>query len=213
MDRRNSLRQTIFICLLLGAVTLAVYWPARHHEFINYDDPAYVTDNAEIQGGISGAGLAWAFFNLHGKSTYWHPVTWVSHMLDCQLFGLNPGAHHLVNVLFHVANTVLVFLLLNRMTGFVWRSAMVAALFGLHPLQVDTVAWVTERKNVLSTLFWLLTMLAYARYVEVRSPKSKVGRSYRAASRTHHTSRITFHVSRLTHPSSTSSPSCVSPSA
>jgi tetratricopeptide (TPR) repeat protein len=204
MDHRNGSRQTILICLLLSTVTLAVYWPVRHHEFINYDDPAYVTDNAQIQGGISGAGLAWAFFNLHGKSTYWHPVTWVSHMLDCQLFGLNPGAHHLVNVLFHIVNTVLVFLLLNRMTGFVWRSAMVAALFGLHPLQVDTVAWVTERKNVLSTLFWLLTMLAYVRYVEVRSPKPKAqspkseGRAEPATGRiTHHVSRFTFHVSRF----------------
>jgi tetratricopeptide (TPR) repeat protein len=202
MDRRNGVRQTIFICLLLSAVTLAVYWPVRHHEFVNYDDPDYVTDNAEIQGGISTAGLAWAFFNLHGKSTYWHPLTWVSHMLDCQLFGLNPGPHHLVNVLFHMANTVLVFLLLNRMTGFVWRSAMVAALFGLHPLQVDTVAWVTERKNVLSTLFWLLTMLAYVRYVEERRKNAEcrmqnaAGPSHEPESRlTRRASRFTFHVS------------------
>ena len=161
-------RRTTLLCLLLGAVTLAVYWPARHHQFINYDDPYYVTENQHVQAGLTQPGLTWAFFNLHGEHTYWHPVTWISHMLDCQLFGLNPGAHHLVNVLFHIANTVLVFLLLNRMTGFAWRSAMVAALFGLHPLQVDTVAWVTERKNVLSTLFWLLTMLAYVRYTRGR---------------------------------------------
>jgi Flp pilus assembly protein TadD len=196
MDHNNTLlpttvsRRNTLLCLLLGAVTLAVYWPARHHEFINYDDPVYVTENAQIQGGITKAGLAWAFLNLHGKSTYWHPVTWVSHMLDCQFFGLNPGAHHLVNVLFHVANTALLFLLLDRMTGFAWRSVMVAALFGLHPVQVDTVAWVTERKNVLSTLFWLLTMLAYARYVEERR-KNAEGKRQKAESRiTHHAPRF-----------------------
>ena len=124
-------------------------------------------------------------------------------MLDCQLFGLNPGAHHLVNVLFHIANAVLVFLLLNRMTGFVWRSAMVAALFGLHPLQVDTVAWVTERKNVLSTLFWLLTMLAYVRYVEERgriqsaNKRNAADPSHQPESRlSRNASPFTFHVSR-----------------
>src|SRR3989442_2366098 len=103
--------------------------------------------------------------NLHGERTYWHPVTWLSHMLDCQWFGLKPGAHHLVNVLLHVINAVLVYFLFKRMTGAVWRSAVVAALFALHPLQVDTVAWVSERKNVLSTLLWLLTLGAYVRYV------------------------------------------------
>jgi protein O-mannosyl-transferase len=203
MNRRNGIRQTMFICLLLGAVTLSLYWPARHHEFVDYDDPAYVTDNPQIQAGISQAGLAWAFFNLHGQHTYWHPLTWVSHMLDCQLFGMNAGAHHLVNVVFHIANALLVFLLLNRMTGFVWRSAMVAALFGLHPLQVDTVAWVTERKNVLSSLFWLLTMLAYVRYVEEERKNAEcrmqnaAGPSEAPESRaTRKASRFTFHVSR-----------------
>ena len=160
--------------LFLAAVTLAVYWPVRNHAFINYDDPVYVTENRHVQAGISRPGLKWAFLNLHGEYTYWHPVTWVSHMLDCQLFGLNPGAHHLVNVAFHIANALLVLLVLLRMTGAFWRSAMVAGFFALHPLQVDTVAWVTERKNVLSTFFWLLTLLAYVRYVEVQSPKSKV---------------------------------------
>ena len=161
------------IPLALAMVTLAVYWPVREHAFINYDDPVYVTGNRHVQDGITAPGLAWAFLNLHGEHTYWHPLTWVSHMLDCQLFGLNPGPHHLVNVAFHIANTLLLLLLLNRMTGAFWRSAMVAALFALHPLQVDTVAWVTERKNVLSTFFWLLTLWAYARYAQGRKQRSE----------------------------------------
>jgi len=167
------------IALALGAVTLWVYWPVRHHAFINYDDPVYITENRHVQGGISRPGLAWAFFNLHGEHTYWHPLTWVSHMLDCQLFGLNPGPHHLVNVAFHIANALLVLLLLNRMTGAFWRSAMVAGLFALHPVQVDTVAWVAERKNVLSTFFGLLSLWAYTRYAKVQSRESEV-RSHEA---------------------------------
>jgi hypothetical protein len=159
--------------LALAAVTLTVYWPVRNHAFINYDDPIYVTGNRHVQAGISRPGVAWAFLNLHGEHTYWHPVTWVSHMLDCQLFGLNPGPHHLVNVAFHIANALLLLLALHRMTGALWRSAMVAGLFALHPLQVDTVAWVTERKNVLSTFFWLLTLWAYVRYAEGKMQKSR----------------------------------------
>jgi Tfp pilus assembly protein PilF len=154
-------------------LTLAVYWPVRHHAFINFDDPNYVTENWRVQAGISRTGLAWAFFNLHGEHSYWHPVTWVSHMLDCQLFGLNPGPHHLINVTFHIANALLLLVVLRRMTGAFWRSAMVAGLFALHPLQVDTVAWITERKNVLSTFFWLLTLWAYVRYAEGRIRKSR----------------------------------------
>jgi cytochrome c-type biogenesis protein CcmH/NrfG len=144
----------------------------RNHLFINYDDPVYVTENRHVQAGLSGPGLAWAFLNLHGEHTYWHPITWVSHMLDCQLFGLNPGPHHLVNVAYHIANALLLLVVLRRMTGAFWRSAMVAGLFALHPLQVDTVAWVTERKNVLSTFFWLLTVWAYVGYAEGRMRKS-----------------------------------------
>ncbi len=167
-------RRTGLVCLLLAGVTLAIYWPVRRHAFINYDDPLYITENPHVQAGLTRPGLAWAFLNLHGDHTYWHPLTWVSHMLDCQWFGLDPGAHHLVNIAYHIANSLLLLLLLHRLTGAFWRSAMVAALFALHPLQVDTVAWVTERKNLLSTGFLLLTLWAYARYVEVQSPKSKV---------------------------------------
>ena len=187
-DRRQlqpsvSIRVHLWLIpVALAVVTLAVYWPVRQHAFINYDDPVYVTENRHVQDGITKPGLAWAFLNLHGEHTYWHPVTWVSHMLDCQLFGLNPGPHHLVNVAFHIANTLLLLFLLHRMTGAFWRSAMVAALFALHPLQVDTVAWVTERKNVLSTFFWLLTLWAYARYAQGRETKSE-GRGPKAERR------------------------------
>lgn len=165
------------VCLLLSSVTLIVYWSVTRHGFINYDDPVYITENPYITHGLTWKGLTWAFTKVHGESTYWHPLTWVSHMLDCELFGLKAGAHHLINVFFHVANTVLLFLVLRKMTGAFWRSAMVSALFAWHPLQVDTVAWVTERKNVLSTLFWMLTLLAYVRYVEqskVQGSRSKV---------------------------------------
>ncbi len=172
--------------LALAVVTLAVYWPVRNYAFINYDDPVYVTENRHVQAGISRTGLAWAFFNLHGEHTYWHPVTWVSHMLDCQLFGLNPGPHHLVNVAFHIANALLLLLVLRRMTGAFWRSAMVAGLFALHPLQVDTVAWITERKNVLSTFFWLLTVWAYVRYAE--SITRKIGTKHPTSNIQHPTS-------------------------
>src|SRR4051794_6491382 len=154
------------VTLALALLTLALFSRTRHFEFINYDDPAYVTENLHVQSGVTLEGLAWAFGQLHGEHTYWHPVTWVSHMVDCELFGLDPAAHHIVNVLLHTLATLLLFHLLRRMTGALRRSAMVAALFACHPLQVDTVAWVTERKNILAALFWILTMLAYVRYAE-----------------------------------------------
>jgi len=159
----------LVVCLLLALGAGLVYAPAYYHEFVSYDDPSYVTANPHVQAGLTKAGLAWAFGQLHGEHTYWHPLTWLSHMLDCQWFGLKPGPPHLVNAMLHALNAALVFLLLQRMTGAFWRSAAVAALFALHPLQVDTVAWVTERKNVLTTFFALLGMLAYVRYA--RAPR------------------------------------------
>ena len=120
-------------------------------DFINYDDPDYVTANPHVQGGLNWEGVKWAFGNTK-QAAYWAPVMWLSHMLACQLFGLNPWGHHLINVLLHAVNTALVFLLLRRLTGANWRSWMVAALFGLHPLRVESVAWVTERKDVLSAV-------------------------------------------------------------
>jgi Tfp pilus assembly protein PilF len=157
-------RRSVFICLCLAAATAAVYWPVRHFEFTNYDDTLYVTENPHVQGGLTPQSIAWAFTTAH--FSIWAPLTWLSCMLDCQLFRLNAGAHHTVNVLFHIANALLLFIVLNRMTAAAWRSAVVAALFALHPLHVESVAWVAERKDVLSTFFWMLTLLAYVCYVE-----------------------------------------------
>jgi Tfp pilus assembly protein PilF len=152
------------ILLLLAILTVGVFARVAVNDFVNYDDPDYVTNNPQVQQGLTWSGAKWAFANLHGQATYWHPLTWLSHMLDCQLFGLQPAGPHLVNLLFHAANTLLLFLLLKQMTGATWRSAFVAAVFAIHPLQVNTVAWVTERKNVLSGLFWIMTLLAYLQY-------------------------------------------------
>jgi hypothetical protein len=160
---------------MLMLVTIALYSPAMSCDFINLDDPVYVTANSHVQGGLTWVGVKWAFGSIQ-QGTLWAPLLWLSHMLACQLFGLNPWGHHLVNVLLHAANTALVFLVFQRMTGATWRSLMLAALFGWHPLRVESVAWVTERKDVLSTLFWMLTLLAYAKYVEaaqIRDSKAK----------------------------------------
>src|SRR5208283_4031560 len=154
------MRRNLFICLALAGITLAVYWPAMRCDFINYDDPQYLTANPHVQGGLTWAGLRWAFGNTQ-QAAYWAPLMWLSHMLGCQCFGLNPWGHHLTNVLLHAANTALVFLVFQRMTGATWRSLMLAALFGWHPLRVESVAWVTERKDVLSSFFGLLTLLCY----------------------------------------------------
>jgi tetratricopeptide (TPR) repeat protein len=158
--------------LLLMLATIALYWPATRCDFINLDDPDYVTENARVQGGLTWEAVKWAFCNIE-QASYWAPLTWLSHELACQLFGLNPWGHHLVNVLLHAANVALVFLVFQRMTGATWRSLVLAALFGWHPLRVESVAWVTERKDVLSTLFWMLTLWAYVKYVEA----GKIGNS------------------------------------
>jgi tetratricopeptide (TPR) repeat protein len=152
---------------LLALMTVALYWPAMRCDFVNFDDPDYVTENPHVQGGLTLEGMKWAFSNpVVGN---WHPLTVLSHTLDCQLFGLKPWGHHLTSVLLHALNTVLVFLLLRRLTGALWRSALVAALFGLHPLHVESVAWMAERKDVLSTGFGLLALVFYARYAQKRS--------------------------------------------
>jgi len=148
----------------LVITTLLVYLPVCNHEFVRYDDDVYVTNNPNVQSGLTAQNIKWAFTT--GYASNWHPVTWLSHQLDCTLFDLNYGAHHLVNVLFHLANTVLLLIILNRLTKRFWPSAFVAALFALHPLHVESVAWVAERKDVLSAFFWFLTMLAYTRYAE-----------------------------------------------
>ncbi len=153
-----------FIGLLLALITLLAYLPAARNGFVNYDDQDYVTENSVVQKGLTGTGIKWAFTTGHASN--WHPLTWLSHMADCELFGLNPGAHHLVNVLLHTANTALLFLLLFRLTGALWPAAFVAALFAWHPLHVESVAWISERKDVLSTCFALLSLLSYARFME-----------------------------------------------
>jgi protein O-mannosyl-transferase len=152
------------VAALLALITLLLYWPATSAGFVNFDDGFYVTSNPLVQRGVTLEGIASAFRNPVCYT--WHPLTVLSHMLDCQLFGLHPWGHHLPSVLLHALNTVLVFLLLRRLTGSLGSSALVAALFGWHPLQVESVAWVAERKNVLSTGFGLLALLAYARYVQ-----------------------------------------------
>jgi len=199
------------VCVLLTVAVFLVFGQTFRHGFVNYDDDQYVYDNPQVAQGLTLRGIAWAFATSY--SAYWHPLTWLSHMLDCQLWGLNAGGHHLTNVIIHAANAMLLFMVLRRMMGLrseasppqvglrpdkgvgasavaeamadksappasvLWPSAFVAAMFAIHPLDVESVAWVAQRKNVLSTFFWLLTMWTWVRYVEKtkgQSPKSKV---------------------------------------
>jgi tetratricopeptide (TPR) repeat protein len=155
------------MAVLLALVTLLAYLPVARDGFVVYDDGTYVTENTVVQNGLTWAGVKWAFTTWHGGN--WHPVTWLSHMTDCELFGLNAGAHHSVNLLLHAANGALLLLLLFRLTGALWPSAFVAALFAWHPLHVESVAWIAERKDVLSTFFALLALLFHARYAQKRS--------------------------------------------
>jgi Tfp pilus assembly protein PilF len=156
-----SRRNQTAICLFLVLVTLAIFYRVSGYDFVNFDDDVYVTANHMVSSGLTLENIAWAF---KADNVYWHPLTWISHMVDVQLWGLDPGRHHLINVIFHMVNVLLLFLALNHMTGALWRSAFVAALFALHPINVESVAWVAERKNVLSTFFMMLTMLAYGFY-------------------------------------------------
>ena len=174
------------MAVLLALVTIAVYWPATRCDFVNYDDDVYVTENAHVQSGLTWEGMKWACSNPVAAN--WHPLTVLSHMLDCQVFGLNPWGHHLTNVLLHALNAALVFVLLQQMTGATWRSLLVAALFAVHPLRVESVAWVTERKDVLSGFFGLLALIFYVRYAqrseirmsEVRSAEAGGARTHRS---------------------------------
>jgi tetratricopeptide (TPR) repeat protein len=161
------------ICLLLALLTLLLYLPVRQHEFIVYDDDLYVTENRMVQRGLTWDGVQWAFSTLHASN--WHPLTWLSHMLDWELFGANPGAHHLINVLFHAANAVLLFLLISRLTAALWPAAIVAALFAWHPLHVESVAWISERKDVLCAFLSLLALHAYVRYARDKSRSAYIG--------------------------------------
>ena len=144
LDRTTKSLRTLMICLLVAGSTLAVFWPVGHFQFLNWDDTNYVSENAQVRGGLTQAGIVWAF--TQNYSGNWHPLTWLSHMLDCQLYGLNAGSHHFTNLILHAANAVPLFLLLKRLTTALWRSALVAALFALHPLHVESVAWLAERE-------------------------------------------------------------------
>ena len=159
-------KNEFLICLFLVAVTFTVYFQVGTHEFVVYDDRIYVSENQYVQEGFSTESLQWAFSLKNKDKTYWHPLTWLSHMLDVQIFGLKSGGHLMTNVILHVLNVLLLFSLLKRSTGCLWRSAFVATLFALHPMNVESVAWVAARKNVLSTTFLLLTLVAYIRYAE-----------------------------------------------
>ena len=157
----------IIIVALLALSILSVYYQVRDFEFITFDDPKYIRDNPIVGQGITRDSVRWAFLSL-GYAANWHPITWISHMLDVELFGLNPGMHHLTNVFFHIANSILVFLVFSLLTGARGKSAVVAALFAFHPLHVESVAWISERKDMLSAFFWMLTLWAYPGYVRYR---------------------------------------------
>jgi len=156
-------RQPLLPGAVLFAAVLWTFWPAVHNDFVGYDDPVYVTGNGHVQQGLSWKNVCWAFST--GEGGNWHPLTWLSHMSDCELFGVSPWGHHLVSIVFHALNVALVFVMLRNATGATWRSFAVAAFFGLHPLRVESVAWIAERKDVLSGFFFLLTLIAYTKYV------------------------------------------------
>jgi tetratricopeptide (TPR) repeat protein len=162
-------RHVFLVSLVLVLVTVTAYLQVKDCNFVSLDDNEYITENSHVLTGLTSENVRWAFTAIHAGN--WHPLTWISHMLDCQMFGLKPGLHHLVNLFFHMANTLLLFLVFRRMTKDLWQSAFVAAVFAIHPLHVESVAWVTERKDVLSTFFWMLSMGAYVFYVEKRELK------------------------------------------
>lgn len=151
----------IFGLFILPAL---VFSPIAGHDFIGLDDATYVSENPYLRNGLTLEAVHWAFTNSYALN--WHPLTWISHLVDVELFGLSPSGHHIVGLLFHALNTVILFVALRRLTGAHWRSVFVAALFALHPLHVESVAWISERKDVLSSLLWFITIWLYARYAE-----------------------------------------------
>ena len=162
------MRPELPVCLFLVISILCVYWQVRNFSFVNFDDRQYVSANYHVQAGLTAESIRWSFTATHASN--WHPLTWLSHMLDCQIYGMTPGHHHMTNVLFHILNTLLLFFIFKRISGSLWKSAFMAALFALHPLHVESVAWVAERKDVLSTFFWMLTIWCYVSYVEHSRP-------------------------------------------
>jgi hypothetical protein len=165
LDKKSSfsMRRDLLVSVFLVTSILAVYWQVTDNGFV-YDDESYITKNSHVQSGLTCENITWSFTSTSASN--WHPLTWLSHLLDYQLYGMNSGMHHLTNLIFHILNTLLLFLVFKRMTGDLWRSSFVAALFALHPLHVESVAWVAERKDVLSSFFWMLTMWGYVLYAE-----------------------------------------------
>ena len=170
--RFNGSAIVVLLCFLLAALTVVCYWPVRSHQFVSFDDQHYLFESGYVANGLTWSGLTWALQT--GYFSNWHPLTWLSYMLDAQIYGMSPGGFHLTNLLFHIANSLLVFLLLRSMTQRLWPSAMVAALFAWHPLHVESVAWVSERKDVLSTFFLLLTLFSFYRYAKERQESRPV---------------------------------------
>ena len=163
----NTISKKYYVYLIYIGLAVGIFigfGRISHNEFINFDDGQYVVKNPNVNDGMSRESFIWAFTTLHGETSYWHPLTWLSHMLDCEFYGLEPGGHHITSLLIHIANSLLLFWVLKKMTNSIWPSAFVAALFAFHPLQVESVAWIAERKNLLSGFFWILTMAAYVRY-------------------------------------------------
>jgi cytochrome c-type biogenesis protein CcmH/NrfG len=160
----SNTRKKIIICIFLIVATFCIYAQVQGHKFINFDDDLYITDNLNVQAGLTSESFKWAFTTSYPP--YWHPVTWLSHMLDYQLYNSHPKGHYLTNLFLHISSVLILFIVLFRMTGALWQSGFVAAMFAFHPLNVESVAWIAERKNVLSTLFWLMTMWAYIHYTE-----------------------------------------------
>lgn len=167
LQKRSLRRKTIGICIALAVLTWAVFGQTLRYDFVNYDDPSYVYQNTRITSGINLANVGWAFTHIHSEN--WHPLTTITHMLDCQLHGLNAGWHHFTNVLLHAIAVVLLFVALQQMTGVLWRSAFVSAVFAVHPLHVESVAWIAERKDVMSAVFFMVTLLAYLNYTRAPS--------------------------------------------
>ena len=164
MSKSVKSHSSLILSLILVFIILCVYWQVSGLQFVSIDDPVYVVKNIHVNTGLTIDNIKWAFTTPH--SANWHPLTWVSHMIDCEIFGMNPIGYHLVNLLLHIVNTLLLFAFLRKTTSCIWRSGFVAALFAMHPLHVESVAWVAERKDVLSTMFLMLTLLSYTHYVK-----------------------------------------------
>ncbi|MEW6668810.1 MAG: tetratricopeptide repeat protein [Thermodesulfobacteriota bacterium] len=172
MQTRHDPHIPVLVSLSLAVVTLTVFWQVQGFEFLIWDDYAYIVDNPHVRSGLSMENVLWAFTTAH--ASYWHPLAWLSHMLDCELYGLNPLGHHFNTLLIHLASTLILFHVLRKMTGALWQSAFVAAIFVIHPLRIESVAWVTERKDVLSVFFWMTTLWAYLRFTERKDASSYI---------------------------------------